>query len=365
VGRNRETFVVFAENRLAWTAVSAAVDSVIAELAGTTVGAESGAASPRPAPGVVCLLGAGGSGKSFLLQQARDRILQQLPDAPIDLLSLDRFSGTLSRAAHAGKMASWRQYWAGRRLVMLDDFQTIPSKKETQQQLVALMDGWQASGARLIVASRSSLAERRDVSRRLVSRLHQGITAELLEPGEQGRRALVAALASAAAIGRGRGESAPAGSRNLLADDGAERLVKAGPRTARAFTAAVQAVAASKRPAPLDARAVDEILAARRFEGQVALPAVARSVAKAFQVSIAALKGASRTQAVVAPRQVAMFLARELTPSSLQEIGRFFGGRDHATVLHAVHRTRERIVGNPLVARQVQQLRIELLAEPG
>ena len=89
----------------------------------------------------------------------------------------------------------------------------------------------------------------------------------------------------------------------------------------------------------------------------LALAVIAHEVADAFQVTLTGLRSASRQQALLLPRQCAMFLARELTAGNLADIGRFFGGRDHSTVVHSCQRLKELLEQDPDLRSNLNQIR--------
>ncbi|GAF96826.1 unnamed protein product, partial [marine sediment metagenome] len=121
-------------------------------------------------------------------------------------------------------------------------------------------------------------------------------------------------------------------------EDAADILAAGLPATAQRLNAALSELAAAVGSEPIDARAARHYVENHTPE-QVTLKTIAAAVAGHFEVKVGGLRGPTRRQAVVRARGVAMYLARELTGKSFAEIGRYFGRRDHTTVMHACNKT--------------------------
>ena len=114
---------------------------------------------------------------------------------------------------------------------------------------------------------------------------------------------------------------------------------------------------------PIDAEAVREYLADRKGGRQPRVGDIAALTARYFALKVGELRGSSRRRPVVAARDVAMYLARSLTGMSLQQIGTYFGGRDHTTVIHACRKTETLVESDAATAQAIEQLRQKLQGE--
>jgi chromosomal replication initiator protein len=115
-------------------------------------------------------------------------------------------------------------------------------------------------------------------------------------------------------------------------------------------------VAARAEGAAVDARHADQLLAERSAESGLTLASIAKATARYYDVTLADMKSKSRRKAIVAARGMAVYLARERTGASLVSIGRFFGGRDHTTALHAYRSTRKRIAETSEAAQALAEV---------
>ena len=114
--------------------------------------------------------------------------------------------------------------------------------------------------------------------------------------------------------------------------------------------------------APVTVETARDILETMNFKRQraITIPIIQETVAKFFNVTVQDLNGKKRNKEIVVPRQIAMYIARELTQDSLPQIGRAFGGKDHTTVMHSTEKIENAIENDAVLAGQVQQIREEL-----
>jgi chromosomal replication initiator protein len=233
-------------------------------------------------------------------------------------------------------------------LLIIEDVQHLP--RASADALCRLIDDRAARELALIVTASSGPARLTHLPRRLTSRLAGGLVVQLEPAGKASRRAIIAASA-------GRVRLSPEALDWLAARGG-------GLRTALGMVQAL-AQAGGRRAAPLDRKAIEEILGEGEGEGGQAagrggeLPEIIKRVCAAFGVTRKELVGASRLRRVLVPRQVAMALAREVGGQSLPRIAMAFD-RDHSTVLHACRKVEAMVEDDVKLAATVRQLRKEL-----
>jgi chromosomal replication initiator protein len=226
----------------------------------------------------------------------------------------------------------------------VEDVQHLP--EQAADALCELIDRRAARRKALVVTAGAGPAGLTHLSRRLTSRLASGLVVQLEPLGAQSRRAILEAKA-----------------KNLrLTPDALDWLAAQGGglRPALGLLQNLALVAASY-PGPLDRDAVEQILAGtgQPTSRGTELAAIIKRVCVAFGVTEKELLGTSRLRNVLVPRQVAMYLARELIGLSLPRIGATFG-RDHTTVLHACRKVEEAITDDERLAATVRQLKQEL-----
>jgi len=226
----------------------------------------------------------------------------------------------------------------------------LTAKEHTQEEFFHTFDALHNLGRQVVLSSDAHPKEIAELSDKLRTRFVGGLVAELDRPDLATRLAIVRAKAAR---------------RNLELPAGVDELVAQRIEgSVRELEGAVAALSAAARLAgrTLDlpgARSVLRRLAALG-DGPLGLEDILKAVEARFGVSAAEIRGGSRARRVLVPRQVAMYLARHLTGLSLSEIGRFFGGRDHATVLYAERKVEEAARGDARLAADLQALTNEL-----
>ncbi len=230
-------------------------------------------------------------------------------------------------------------------LVVLEDVGSLGGKAVAQEELVHVLDALSATGSQMVVTALAPIGQLPGISVRLRGRLEAGLTVELSLPGAATRRVVL--LRSAGLRGIALSEAAA----KLLADG----LNVSVPELHGALLQLE--MPARLHGGSIDAQAVRSYLAHRNGASEPALRDIAVAAARFFALTLTELRSPSRRRAVVTARGVAILLARQLTPKSLEQIGRYFGGRDHTTVMHAFRKTEELVKTDPAIRQAVGQLR--------
>lgn len=292
--------LVLPENRFAFEAISAI-----------------GAGGPP-----IFLYGPSGIGKSHLARYAVREYLARHPQARVQHLTAGDFATEFAEAAARGTIPLFQAATREFDLFVLEDLQALAGRTETQIQLLALYNELHAAGAQIVWTSSAAPGELPQFLRKLVSRFRAGVLACLRPPGPASRERLLAHFASHRQV-----PLPPEAARALAAG------LAVSPRELWAALGQLQALARHER------RPVDRDLVELYLQRDVAMPRprledIARAVARQFGVTVGELRSRKQSRQFVLPRQCAMFLARRLTDSSLEKIGKFFGQRDHSTVIH-------------------------------
>ena len=313
------------ENRVAVRAMRSVCRSVLA--------------TKRPTANPLVLHGAPGTGKSRLVAALVERLSASPDGVTVQAVS----AGDLARSPDEG-LADRDLFDCD--LLALEDIQHLTDR--TADAACDLIDRRVTRRRATIVTASSGPAGLTHLPRRLTSRLAAGLVVQLEPLSAPSRRAILADVATVKGV--------------RLTPDALDWLAEqATGGGVRATLGLLQNLAqvAKAFPGPLGRPEVEQTLAG---SGQPTSPAcdvsaIVKRVAAAFGVDEKAMLGASRLRGVLKPRQVAMYLTRELTGLSLPRIGAAFGGRDHTTVLHACRKVEEDMASDVALAKQVSELR--------
>lgn len=279
------------------------------------------------------LHGSVGVGKTHLLQALCYRILERNPDSRILYLSCETFVNHFISALEHGDLDSFRNKYRNVDVLVVDDIHLLANKERTQEEFFHTFNQLYNGQKQIVLSSDSPPKDIPTLQDRLVSRFKWGVVAEIEAPCFETRMAIVRRKS------RERGEPFPDEVSQLIA----EHVVDNVRELEGAVTRLLAFATMSQRPVtPTLAReALGDLLATRT--GPLSLETIVSEVCTTYSVKLSDLQGKRRTASVVWPRQVAMFLFRKLTPKSLEEVGAYFGGRDHSTVLHAVDKVRRKV----------------------
>jgi chromosomal replication initiator protein len=323
-----DAFVVGSSNQFAQAACQA-----VAEL-------------PSKAYNPLFIYGGVGLGKTHLLHAVGHQSVRLFPWMSVVYLSSERFTNELINAIRYDRTGEFRARYRTIDLLLIDDIQFISGKERTQEEFFHTFNDLYESRKQIIVSSDSSPKDIPEIEERLRSRFEWGLIADIQPPDFETR---VAILKKKAALERVR-----------LADDVAYLIasrVKSNIRELEgSLTRMIAFCALTGREMSTDL--AQEVLADLWGEEEkvITIDQIQRKVSDYFGIKLSELKAKNRTKAVAFPRQIAMYLCRQLTHASLSEIGRAFGGKDHTTVLHAVDKIRSLLQEDPKLHKQVDGL---------
>lgn len=275
-----------------------------------------------------------GLGKTHLLHAIGHEVLRENPNARILYMSAERFMFDFVTAMRARDTFSFKARLRSADVLMIDDVQFIAGKESTQEEFLHTVDELMTGGRRLVISADRAPHALDGVEGRILSRLTQGLVADIGPADHALRRAILEAKVNAL------GMPVPSEVIDLLAarivsnirelEGGLNRLVAYGQLHNR----------------KIDEAFAEEVLAEmfRASRRRITIDEIQRRVSEHYRIRQAEMVSARRAREVARPRQVAMYLAKQLTPRSLPEIGRKFGGRDHTTVIHAIRQI-ERLRG--------------------
>ncbi|HEU4367889.1 MAG TPA: chromosomal replication initiator protein DnaA [Methylomirabilota bacterium] len=323
-----DTFVVGSSNQFAQAASQA-----VAEL-------------PSKAYNPLFIYGGVGLGKTHLLHAVGHETARLFQGLTVLYLSSERFTNELINAIRYDRTAEFRARYRTIDLLLIDDIQFISGKERTQEEFFHTFNDLYESRKQIIVSSDCSPKDIPEIEERLRSRFEWGLIADIQPPDFETR---VAILKKKAAVERVR-----------LADDVAYLIasrVKSNIRELEgSLTRMIAFCALTGRE--MSVELAQEVLSELWGDEEkvITIEQIQRKVSDFFGVKLSDLKAKNRTKAVAFPRQVAMYLARQLTHASLAEVGRAFGGKDHTTVLHAVDKIQTLLQEDPKLRKSVDGL---------
>ncbi|MEK6665831.1 MAG: chromosomal replication initiator protein DnaA [candidate division NC10 bacterium] len=323
-----ETFVVGSSNQFAQAACQA-----VAEL-------------PSKAYNPLFIYGGVGLGKTHLLHAVGHQIGRLFPRLAVLYLSSERFTNDLINAIRYDRTAEFRAKYRTIDLLLIDDIQFIAGKERTQEEFFHTFNDLYDSRKQIVVSSDSTPKEIPEIEERLRSRFEWGLIADIQPPDFETR---VAILKKKAGVERVR-----------LSDDVAYLIasrIKSNIRELEgSLTRMIAFCALTGREMTPDL--AQDVLSDLWGDDEriITIEQIQRKVSDFFGMKLSDLKAKTRTRAIAFPRQIAMYLARQLTTASLLEIGRAFGGKDHTTVLHAVGKITLLIQEDPKLRKTIDAL---------
>ncbi|MES2494045.1 MAG: chromosomal replication initiator protein DnaA [Pseudomonadota bacterium] len=285
------------------------------------------AAVEKPQFSPLYLKAATGQGKTHLLHAIGHAFLAAHPRSRIFYCSAERFMVEFVQALRQNQMLEFKSRLRGFDLLMVDDIQFIIGKASAQEELLYTIDALLAEGKRLVFAADRAPQALDGVEQRLLSRLSMGLVADMQPADIELRRSILEHR-----LARFAPTDVPA--------DVIEFLARTINRNVRELVGGLNKLIAyaqltgQKVSLQLAEEQLTDILSANRR--RITIDEIQRTVCQFYRVDRTEMASKRRARAVVRPRQVAMYLAKVLTPRSYPEIGRKFGGRDHSTVIHAV-----------------------------
>ena len=298
------------------------------------------------------ICGPPGLGKTHLLHSIANYVAAYGNGLTVRYTTVEAFTNNFIDALHHHRIEAFKTAYRDVDVLLVDDVQFLQSKAKTEEEFFHTFNALHAAGAQLVLTSDRLPRDMAALEERLRERFEAGLVCDVRPPDFGTRLTILRKRVLQDGIRGVEPEAleliAQRVDSNIRALEGALiRIVAFGSLTGRAVTPAlVEDVLGNLYPDLRPrVRSVEEIQ---------------RRICQAFDISMDELVSPSRAQAVAWPRQVAMYLTRELTDATLPAIGRAFGGRNHTTVLHACKRTAARIAEDPSAYDTVQRLHNDL-----
>ncbi len=274
------------------------------------------------------IFGGVGLGKTHLMHAIANQILQNRPNDRIRCIHSERYVRDVVTASQRNSFDKLRQDYCSLDVLLIDDIQFLSGKNRTQDELFLVFETLTAERKQVIITGEIFPKELTGLHPRLISRFGSGLTVAI-EPPELEMR--VAILLKKAAL-----------SDVSLSNDVAFFIAQHLQSNIRELEGALKKVLAYSKfldkdiSIDLTKEALKDLLSVQNR--LVSIDNIQKTVADFFNIKVSEMTSKQRPLHIVRPRQIAMYLAKELTQKSLPEIGKAFGGRDHTTVLHAVRK---------------------------
>lgn len=325
-----DSFVVGAQNRLAHAA-SLAV-------------AEAPARSYNP----LFIYGGVGLGKTHLMQAIAHYSLQLRPEQHAVYASSEKFMNEMINSIRDDRMPDFKNRYRSIDLLLIDDIQFLAGKERTQEEFFYTFEALHGASRQIVISSDRPPKDIPTLEERLRTRFEWGLIADIQSPDFETRVAILRKKAQVESL--------------AIPDEVLSFIATRVTHNIRELEGALTRVIAyaSFAGSDVDIRLAGEALRDLVTDARprtINIASIQSVVAEHYDLRVEDLKAKRRTRALAFPRQVAMYLSRELTDASLPRIGDDFGGRDHTTVMHALEKIGAEILRDPHLHALIQDLR--------
>ncbi|WP_265459435.1 chromosomal replication initiator protein DnaA [Enterococcus sp. HY326] len=289
-----------------------------------------------------------GLGKTHLMHAIGHQMLANNPNAKVKYVSSETFTNDYINSIKNGKSEEFRQEYRYVDLLLVDDIQFFADKEGTQEEFFHTFNALHNERKQIVLSSDRLPNEIPKLQDRLVSRFAQGLSVDITPPDLETRIAILRKKAEGERL------EIPEDTLSYIAGQ-----IDSNIRELEGALVRVQAYATIKSSditTSLAAEALKTLLNTTT-SAQLTIQNIQEEVAKYYHVQVKDLKGKKRVKSIVVPRQIAMYLSRELTDNSLPKIGAEFGGKDHTTVIHAHEKIQQLLNKDPAIQREISEIK--------
>ncbi|MEE9211740.1 MAG: chromosomal replication initiator protein DnaA [Phycisphaeraceae bacterium] len=300
------------------------------------------------------IYGGVGMGKTHLLQAICQSLLHGRADLRICYLSCDAFMNHFLECVQNSMMNQFRQHYRQIDVLMLDDIHFLARRERSQEEFFHTFNALYQSNRQIVLSSDSPPSEIPQLEERLASRFQWGLVANVTRPCYETRVAIIQSKAKLRGL--------------EIAEEVVHYIANRVDTNSRELEGALTTV---QGHAALQNRTIDLTLAREALggpandsrPGQVTLQNIIDFVTSFYNVKLSELQSKRRYKSITQPRQVCMWLARKHTRFSLEEVGGYFGGRDHTTVMHSIKTVGQRMTAESAFAREVEQIEQQICGQ--
>lgn len=295
-----------------------------------------------------CLIYGGvGLGKTHLIQSIGNWAHQEFDNLKILYVTMESFTNDFIQSLRENRTQSFKNRYRYADILLVDDIHFLQGKPETQEELFHTFNALYDSNKQMVFTSDRPVSDIRDLTDRLRSRFERGLNVDLQPPSYETRYAILRKKIDRASV--------------RIPEEVIELICNNVTSNVRDLESALTKLVAyadlvEKEITPEIAQQQLKDFFASPKQTNITMDIIQRTVADYFNLSSQELKGKKRTKVIAFPRQLAMYIAREITEYSTTEVGLEFGGRDHTTVMHACQRIENRMRTDPTVEPTVQFL---------
>ncbi|WP_075858715.1 chromosomal replication initiator protein DnaA [Carboxydothermus pertinax] len=324
-----ETFVVGNSNRFAHAACLAVAES------------------PAEAYNPLFIYGGVGLGKTHLMHAIGHYILKNKPEMKVAYVTTEKFTNDLINSIKDDTTEEFRNKYRSIDILLIDDIQFLEKKERTQEEFFHTFNALYEANKQIVISSDRTPKELSTLEDRLRSRFEWGLITDIQPPDLETRIAILRKKAQLDNLN--------------VSDDVLNFIANEIVSNIRELEGALIRVVAYAglhgEPITVDlaAKALKDLLPSNHVK-PITIPLIQQVVANFYGLTVEDLKAKKRTKSVAFPRQVAMYLCRELTEASLPKIGEEFGGRDHTTVIHAHEKIQHDLQVDPNLKTVIKQL---------
>ena len=325
-----DTFVIGSGNRFAHAASLAVAEA------------------PAKAYNPLFIYGGVGLGKTHLMHSIGHYVIEHNPKAKVVYLSSEKFTNEFINAIRDNKAVDFRNKYRNVDVLLIDDIQFLAGKESTQEEFFHTFNTLHEESKQIIISSDRPPKEIPTLEERLRSRFEWGLITDITPPDLETRIAILRKKAKA------EGLDIPNEVMLYIANqiDSNIRELEGALIRVVAYSSLIN----KDINADLAAEALKDIIPSSKPK-VVTILDIQRVVGEQFNVKLEDFKAKKRTKSVAFPRQIAMYLSRELTDFSLPKIGEEFGGRDHTTVIHAHEKISKMLDSDPQLQQQLKQIK--------
>ena len=284
------------------------------------------------------------------MQAVAHQMLKKNPSSKVLYVSSEKFVNQLVQSIQNRTQVAFRNKYRNLDILLIDDVQFIAGKEATQEEFFHTFNALHDDHKQIVISSDRPPKDILGLEERLVSRFQWGLVVDIQPPDLETRIAILRKKIT--------GESAPVSDEviNFIAGK-----IKSNIRELEGALLRVIAFS-SLTGSPITLHSAQDILKDSLLEEtkKITIDLIQKKTAEFYDISISDMRVKRRSKTIAFPRQVAMYLVRELTDHSLPEIGQYFGGRDHTTVLHAYNKVLKEIEENSVVKKGVEQIKKSL-----
>lgn len=292
------------------------------------------------------IYGGSGMGKTHLMQAIGRTMIDRYPAARVIYTTSERFMNQLITCIRTDRMSLFHQYYRHADVLLVDDVHTLAGKERTQEEFFHTFNELYDHQKQIVLSSDSAPKSTPGLVDRLRSRFEWGLLVDVQAPDLETKLAILDKKAEAAGV--------------RLPDDVRVFIANRTKSSVRELEGALVRLVASSSVtgAPINLEMARQVFKqiASAPDRRITIDSIIKAVAERIGVPPSQLKQKSNARPITRPRQIAMFLAKELTTSSLPEIGRAFGGKHHTTVLHSIHKIEQERQNDPELNRLINSL---------